>query len=147
MVAQAHSRQQCLSVVDQLPHKAPALMVDQLLAYHPAGAITSFLPKPENIYRDGDKLGLEGLIEHIAQSVALKKTMDALVEKRPPSKGYLASITELQISAAIPIGQTITTEIQILKDLGTAVKAQSVTYNLVGEVIGTSEMVFALAKA
>ncbi|MEZ5042515.1 MAG: hypothetical protein R2828_21620 [Saprospiraceae bacterium] len=129
--------------VQCLPHKGPALMVDEVIAYAPASVKARLTVLPQNIYVRAGQFQVAGLIEHIAQTVALYKGMEAQTLQQEGQKGYLTAIRKLTVEREIPVGAIITTEIFILMDAKTAIKAKSIT-RMGGQLIGTSEMLFML---
>ncbi len=127
--------------VQGLPHKGPAIMVDKVIEHAAASVKAQLTVTPDNIYVRNGLFQVAGLIEHIAQTVALHKVIEAAEKKTTAKKGYLTAIRTLNVEQDIPIGSSIITEIFILMDLGKAIKAKSIS-RIDHQMIGTSEMLF-----
>ena len=54
-----------------IPQKAPFVMVDKLLHFEENKVVAGFSISEENIFTQNKKFTAPGLIEHMAQSVAL----------------------------------------------------------------------------
>lgn len=128
-------------LVQSLPHKGPALMVDQVVEHAAASVKAQLTVTPDNIYVRHGCFETAGLIEHMAQTVALHKVIEAEEKGETAQKGYLTAIKSLRVDQVIPVGSIIVTEIFILLDLHTAVKAKCIS-RIDQRVVGTAEMSF-----
>lgn len=128
--------------VDLIPHKAPAIMVDTLVAWDELKARSRFRILPDNVYAKKEAFQLAGLIEHIAQTVALKMAVEN--QDKAPAVGYLTGISSMELSGKIKTGETIETTIEILKNMGSFIKTRSVS-NIGKRRIAETEMSFFVA--
>ena len=116
-------------------------MVDQVLEHAAASVKAELTVTPDNIYVRNGQFETAGLIEHMAQTVALHKVIEAEEKGISAQKGYLTAIKSLQQEKEIPVASVITTEIFILLDLQTAVKATCIS-RVNNKVVGAAEMLF-----
>jgi len=84
-------------VENLIPQKAPFVMVDKLLAFC-ENEITAGLTVPEeNIFVSENIFQESGLVEHMAQSVALYTGYQYFLKNEMPPTGYIGSIKSIKI--------------------------------------------------
>ena len=116
-------------------------MVDQVVEHAAASVKAKLTVTPDNIYVRNGCFETAGLIEHMAQTVALHKVIEAEEKGEKAQKGYLTAIKSLKVDGVIPVAAVIVTDIFILIDLHTAVKAKCIS-RIDNQVVGTAEMSF-----
>lgn len=116
-------------------------MVDQVVEHAAASVKAELTITPDNIYVRNGRFETAGLIEHMAQTVALHKVIAAEEKGETAKKGYLTAIKTLQVEQEIAVASVIQTEIFILVDLHTAVKAKCIS-RVKNRVVGVAEMLF-----
>jgi hypothetical protein len=110
-----------------IPQRDPIVMVDGLLS-HSADASTSILTiRTDNIFVSEGLLQAPGLIEHIAQTAALRAGYShkllLLSEEGAavaPPVGFIGEVKNLTISHLPPIGSTLHTTVTVIHDVFTA---------------------------
>jgi predicted hotdog family 3-hydroxylacyl-ACP dehydratase len=104
-------------VANFLPQQAPFIMVDMLLETTENTATSQFIIKSDNILVNDGILQESGLIENIAQTIALKAGYEAVLRNEKPQVGFIVQIKDLEIFSYPNTGVTITTKIEIMMNL------------------------------
>lgn len=103
--------------VEQLiPQKAPFVMIDKLLAFSEDEIKAGLTITAENIFVDDNYLQESGLIEHMAQSVALYTGYQFYLKQEPAPTGYIGSIKSIEILQLPQTGNEIETTVKILQE-------------------------------
>jgi len=103
-------------VAQLLPQKFPFVMVDKMLSYAENTLISGLTIQTGNIFFDNQYLTESGLIEHMAQSVALHTGYQFFLKKETAPTGYIGSIKEIEIKALPQLDDEIQTTITILHE-------------------------------
>lgn len=103
--------------VEQLiPQRFPFVMIDKLLAYD-ENEITAGLTIPtENIFVENTVFQESGLIEHMAQSVALYTGYQFYLKQEPAPTGYIGSIKSIEIIRLPKLGEEVETTVNVLQE-------------------------------
>lgn len=101
-----------------IPHRDPFVMVDNLLEYSPEQVVSSFLIRPNNILVTDEYFQEAGIIENIAQTVALHAGYEAIMKKSPPRVGFIAAIKNFKLFNLVPVGQELITTATVTHNLG-----------------------------
>lgn len=134
-----------VSVEDLIPHKKPFIMVDKLLHYSDENVIASLTIKAENIFTKNNIFTEPGLIEHMAQSVALHTGCQYHLRNQPAPTGYIGSIKKVEIKKLPTLGQNIITTVTILYEI-MGVTLVNIIVTLNDKEIANSEMKTVIAK-
>ncbi|MFC4095331.1 hypothetical protein [Euzebyella saccharophila] len=128
-----------------IPQKSPFVMVDSLVEYADKKIVSNFTIGPTNILAQEDYFSAAGLIENMAQTVALHTGYKYYLLEKPAPTGYIGAIKKAEIFHLPRKSQKLITTVEILHDIMdvTLVKAQ---VECDGRVIANSEMKTALAK-
>lgn len=120
-------------------------MVDSLVEYADKKIVSNFTIGPTNILAEEDFFSAAGLIENMAQTVALHTGYKYYLLKKPAPTGYIGAIKKAEIFHLPRKSQKLVTTVEILHDIMdvTLVKAQ---VECDGKIIADSEMKTALAK-
>lgn len=111
-----------------IPHRAPFIMVDNVIEATPETIETDFLILPGNIFIDNGILREFALIENIAQSSCLGL---AITNKNTDGKtrnGFIGGISRLQVYDLPKINDTIHTVVNILAQLNNLFLVKGVNY-------------------
>jgi predicted hotdog family 3-hydroxylacyl-ACP dehydratase len=100
-----------------LPQKPPFTMVDRLFYCDEKKATAGLLVGVENPLVANGYLQEPGIMENIAQTVALKAGYETLALNKPPQIGFIAAIKDLNVFGLVPVGEMLITEIEILMSL------------------------------
>ena len=101
-----------------IPHRDPFVMVDNLLEYSPEQVVSSFLIRPNNILVTDEYFQEAGILENIAQTVALHAGYEAIMKKLPPRVGFIAAIKNFKLFNLVPVGQELITTATVTHNLG-----------------------------
>lgn len=122
-----------------IPQKPPFVMVDKLLHFEEHKVTAGLTISAENIFSQNGKFTAPGLIEHMAQSIALYTGYRFFLKNEEAPTGYIGAIKKAEIRELPPIGKELVTSITILHDIMgvTLVTAETVCN---GKIIASSEM-------
>ena len=101
-----------------IPQKAPFVMVDKMYNYTESSIVSGFKIEESNIFFYQNCLNESGLIEHMAQSVALHTGYQFFLKKEPAPTGYIGSIKEIEIIELPKLHDEIQTTVSILQEFG-----------------------------
>src|SRR5690606_21283598 len=128
-----------------IPQKAPFVMVDKLIHYSEEKVIAGFTPPTSNLFVYNNSFMAAGVIEHMAQSVALHTGYRYFLKNEPAPTGYIGAIKSAEILELPTAGQELTTTGTILHEiLGVTLVRIQVTCK--GEIMANSEMKTVLAN-
>lgn len=127
-----------------LPQKEPMLMVETLLHHTPTTAEVSLTIPDDNIFLENDTFLESGLIEHIAQSIALHKGYTNFILQKSTPMGYIGAIKNLQLYQLPKVGDVIHTHINIINEFMDVTLVAAKTYRE-GVLIAECEMKTVLA--
>lgn len=132
-------------VENLLPQKFPFVMVDKLYSYTETALVSGLTIQSDNIFFQNQNLVESGLIEHMAQSVALHTGYQFYLKKEPAPTGYIGSIKDIEIKKLPKLNDEIQTTVSILQEFGGITLVDIVT-KLNGVEIATGQMKTVLAK-
>jgi len=122
-----------------IPQKPPFVMVGKVIASDEASTETSFFIEEDNIFVKDGFLREPGLIENIAQTLAVRGGIMHILEKKEVPLGMIGSIKNLHIFKLPAVGSAINTRIVIENEIlmATLIRGQ-VTQG--GELLAECEM-------
>lgn len=128
-----------------IPQKNPFVMVDKLFHFSDKKVISGFTIPSTNLFVDKGNFMAAGIIEHMAQSVALHTGYQYYLKNEAPPTGYIGAIKSAHILELPKLGHELITTATILHEiLGVTLVEVQVTCN--GIVIASSEMKTVLAN-
>jgi predicted hotdog family 3-hydroxylacyl-ACP dehydratase len=101
-------------VANYLPQQAPFIMVDALIAADEKSAMSSFCILAENVLVDEGVFQESGLLENIAQTIALKSGFETAKQHAKPQIGFIVLIKKIELFDLPIIGETIRTNVEII---------------------------------
>lgn len=132
-------------VKDLIPQKAPFVMVHELISYTEENLQARFTVTNKNIFVYQNEFQESGIIEHMAQSVALHTGYQFFLMNKPAPTGYLGSIKNIVISRRPQLDEILDTKISILQEfMGITLVEIEVFIN--EELIAKGQMKTVLAK-
>ena len=132
-------------VENLLPQKFPFVMVDKMYSYTETSLISGLKIQNDNIFFQNDSFLESGLIEHMAQSVALHTGYQFYLKQEPAPTGYIGSIKDVEIKVLPKLYDEIQTTVSILQEFGGITLVDIVT-KLNNIEIATGQMKTVLAK-
>jgi predicted hotdog family 3-hydroxylacyl-ACP dehydratase len=103
-------------VEELLPQKKPFVMVSFLYDFQETTITTGFEISADNLFVENDKFNESGLIENMAQSVALHTNYDFFLKNKKAPTGYIGSIKNVKLVELPSVGETITTDVKVLQE-------------------------------
>lgn len=129
-----------------IPQKAPFVMVDTLLEFTPEKLVSSFKILDNNLFIEKGALNEPGIIENMAQSVALHTGYDYFLKGKQAPTGYIGSIKKVEIFKPVKLNDIITTKVDILHEFDGITMVKVIAYNAKNEEIAVGEMKTVIAK-
>lgn len=133
------------AVENLLPQKFPFVMVDKMYSFTETSLVAGLKIQNDNIFSDNGTFLETGLIEHMAQSVALHTGYQFFLKNETAPTGYIGSIKEIEIKKLPKVNDTIQSTITILQEFAGITLVDIVTY-LNNEEIANGQMKTVLAK-
>ena len=103
-------------VKNLIPQKEPFVMGDTLFLYEEGSLTTGFTIPEEHIFTDNGKFTESGLVEHMAQSVALYTGYQYFLKNEEAPTGYIGSVKDVEILELPNVGDELVTEAKILQE-------------------------------
>lgn len=128
-----------------IPQKAPFIMVDKLIFFSEEKVVSGLTVSEENIFTNNARFTAPGLIEHMAQTVALYTGYQYFLKKLPAPVGYIGAIKKVEIFELPKVSDELVTTVEILHDIMGVTLVQINTLRN-GVVIASSEMKTVIAK-
>ena len=128
-----------------LPQKFPFIMVDKMYSYTETKLVSGLKIQSDNIFFQNNNFVESGLIEHMAQSVALHTGYQFYLKQEPAPTGYIGSIKDVEIKVLPKLYDEIQTTVSILQEFGGITLVDVVT-KLNDIEIATGQMKTVLAK-
>lgn len=133
------------AVGNLLPQKFPFVMVDRLFSYSQTSLVAGLKIQNDNIFVEENTFLEAGLIEHMAQSVALHTGYQFFLKNEVAPTGYIGSLKDIEIKKLPHINDMIQSTITILQEFGGITMVDIVT-TLNDEEIASGQMKTVLAK-
>lgn len=127
-----------------IPQKEPFVMVDKLLHFEDQKVVAGLTIIKENIFVKNNFFTEPGLIEHMAQTVALYTGYQFFLKKEKAPIGYIGAIKKAEIFSLPAMESELVTTVNVLHDI-MGVTLVSATTEIAGKIIATSEMKTVLA--
>ena len=99
-----------------IPQKFPFVMVDKVLAFGENFITSGFTVEETNIFTENSIFQEAGLIEHMAQSVALYTGYQFFLKKEPAPTGYIGSIKSIEIFQLPKVNDNLITKVNVLQE-------------------------------
>lgn len=100
-------------IIKYIPQRYPIVMVDKLFEVSDNGSVSGLTVTTSNLFSDGHCLQDCGLIEHIAQSAALRIGYLFISKGEAVPLGFIGSVNKLEISDLPKIGEQMRTTIVV----------------------------------
>lgn len=133
------------AVENLLPQKFPFVMVDTLYSFTATSLISGLQIQKDNIFSENGTFLEAGLIEHMAQSVALHTGYDFFLRNEIAPTGYIGSLKDIEIKKLPKINDTIQSTVTILQEFAGITLVNIVT-TLNNEEIANGQMKTVLAQ-
>jgi predicted hotdog family 3-hydroxylacyl-ACP dehydratase len=99
-----------------IPQRFPFVMVDKLYSYSETELVSGFTIQSDAIFLENDSFLESGIIEHMAQSVALHTGYQFYLKNEQAPTGYIGSIKDIEIKKLPKLHDEIKTTVSILQE-------------------------------
>ncbi|MGB3105683.1 hypothetical protein [Sphingobacterium siyangense] len=99
-----------------LPHRAPMVMIDCLYDFTEKTVAAGLTVQEDNIFVEDGILLEAGIIEHMAQSIALHTGYSFYIKQQTAPIGYLGTIKSISIDSFPQVGAKLLTKATILQE-------------------------------
>ncbi|WP_430614486.1 hypothetical protein [Flavobacterium sp. JP2137] len=132
-------------IAQLIPQRDPIVMVDTLWSFGQTQVVAGLTVMGNNILADAGVLQEAGLIEHMAQTVALHTGYDFFCKGLVAPVGYIGSIKEIVIYRLPRVSDKIVSTAHILQEfMGVTLVEVETTLN--GEVLAKGQMKTVVAQ-
>ena len=135
-----------IDVRNLIPQKFPFVMVDTLILFNESQVVSSYKIEESNIFYDGSVITEPGLIENMAQTVALHTGYDFFIKNEQAPIGYIGSVKKVSIVVLPLLNEVITTKATILHEFMGVTMVSIQVFNAKNEEIASSEMKTVIAS-
>lgn len=133
-------------VENLIPQKFPFVMIDKLIAYEEGSVIAGLTVTIDNIFTSNAIFQESGLIEHMAQSVAIYTGYQYFLKNEPAPTGYIGSINGINIIKLPEINDQITTQVVVLHEF-MGVTLVEINSSVNRKIIATGKMKTVIAES
>ncbi len=127
-----------------IPQKDPIVMVDKLFYFSENKVVSGFSISADAIFSFQSIFTTSGLIENMAQTVALFTGYQFYLKNEEAPTGYIGAIKKVEIIELPKVGEELVTTVNILHEImGVTLVNSQVECN--GKIIASSEMKTVLA--
>ncbi len=126
-----------------IPQKDPFVMIDKLLYFDTEKVISGFKVIPDNILASDDHFTEGGLIENMAQSIALHRGYRSYINRgkdQKPKTGFIGSIKHATIYSLPKINTELITTVDIIAEIMLVSLVKIEVKDEEGKLIASSEM-------
>jgi 3-hydroxyacyl-[acyl-carrier-protein] dehydratase len=106
------------AITDYIPHRAPFIMVDNLISATNERFESDFRIGEGNVLVEDGYFQETGLIEHIAQTCAASFGYLDREVGGPPKIGFIGAVSKVVVTELPPVGATVRTVVTPLHQLG-----------------------------
>lgn len=129
-----------------IPQRPPMVMVDAFHHFSEGKVIAGITPSSSNIFAEDQRINASGIIEHMAQTVALYTGYQYFIKQQPAPTGYIGAIKKVFIHELPALDQELRTTAEVLHEIMGVTLVKAETY--CGEtLIASSEMKTVIASS
>lgn len=128
-----------------IPQRPPIVMVDKLLYFSTEKVVSGLKITSDNMFSSEHGFTESGLIENMAQTVALYTGYQYFIKNEPAPVGYIGAIKKTVIHQLPKVEEEIRTTAYILHEI-MDVTLVKVSVELEGKEIASAEMKTVIAK-
>ncbi|WP_299439076.1 hypothetical protein [uncultured Aquimarina sp.] len=126
-----------------IPQKDPFVMIDKLLYFDLDKVISGLTVTSDNILTSGNYFTEGGLVENMAQSIALHRGYRGYINKgseEKPKTGFIGSIKHATIHILPKVGTELITTVKIVAEIMMVSLVEIEVKDVEGNLIASSEM-------
>jgi predicted hotdog family 3-hydroxylacyl-ACP dehydratase len=129
-----------------IPQKTPFVMVDTLLEFSPERIVSSYKIRNTNLFISENNFLEPGLIENMAQTVALHTGYDYFLKGEKAPTGYIGSIKKVDVFLLPKLNEIIRTEAKILHEFMGVTMVEVNVFNIKNDLLASAEMKTVIAN-
>lgn len=99
-----------------IPQREPFIMVDRMLYFDDKEIAAGLLVTDDNIFSTANNFTESGIVEHMAQTIALHTGYSFFLKGEPAPMGYIGAIKNLEIYELPEIGDIVNSTATILQE-------------------------------
>lgn|SRR5690554_5884057 len=103
-------------IKELLPQKYPFTMVSHLMEFKETSIITGLSIRENNIFIEDGRFNESGMIENIAQSIALHISYGYFNQNKKAPVGYIGAIKNVKVFGFSELNDMIITEVDIISE-------------------------------
>jgi len=126
-----------------IPQKDPFVMIDKLVYFNPEKVISGLKVSPDNMLTSDGFFTEAGLIEHMAQSIALHRGYRGYInigKGEKPKTGFIGSIKHATILELPKVGTELITTVDIIAEIMQVTVVKITVKDIDGAIFASSEM-------
>jgi len=128
------------NIKNLIPQKEPFVMVDSLRSYTKSCAISSLTIQKNNLFIENRKFNEAGVIENMAQTVALHTGYEYFLKGMDAPTGYIGAIKNINIFKLPLLDETISTEVRVIQEFMGVTLVEIEVFNEQNEKIASCQM-------
>ena len=132
-------------IKNYIPQREPIIMIDSFYGINNEKSFSGLMVKEDNIFVKNGLLSESGIVEHIAQSCAMRVGYHYQQQQLPVPTGYIGAIKNMKILSLPEVGQQLFTTVTILQEIFD-ITLVSVEVQVNQTVVTTGEMKIFLNK-
>lgn len=129
-----------------IPQKTPFVMVDTLLEFSSEKIVSSYHIIDSNLFIQDNQFLESGLVENMAQTVALHTGYDYFLKGEDAPTGYIGSIKKVEVFQLPQLNETIFTQALILHEFMGVTMVEVNVINTKKEMIASAQMKTVIAS-
>lgn len=106
-----------VEILEYIPQRGTIVMVDKFYGVEDRVSVSGLTVSPENIFCEGGKFQDCGIVEHIAQSAALRVGYICKSQGLEIPIGFIGSVNKFNLHILPNIGDDIVTEITVEQEV------------------------------
>lgn len=104
-------------ILNYIPQRFPIVMVDEFYGITNNVSYSALTVREDNMFTGNGHFNESGIIEHIAQSGALRMRYSSEKRNTTPSLGYIGAIKKMKIFRLPTIGEKLFTSLKIEQEI------------------------------
>ncbi len=104
-------------IKELIPQREPIIMVDAILEYEESKVVGGLMVSEDCIFVENNTLKEPGVLEHMAQTVALYTGYEYYLKNMQAPVGYIGSMKNVEILRLPKIGKKLVTTATILHEI------------------------------
>ena len=104
-------------IKELIPQREPIIMVDAILEYEESKGVGGLMVSEDCIFVENNTLKEPGVLEHMAQTVALYTGYEYYLKNMQAPVGYIGSMKNVEILRLPKIGKKLVTTATILHEI------------------------------